>query len=196
MPSANQAIQARERLIGVLIFPIAFFIFLSLLTYSANDYPNSSVQPFETLNSGGRTGARMAYILMLALGYSAFIIPVTLSVFGWRLIRNRSLKSFPALAGLGAGLLFSGGVVIGMISNIPENRRFEISGLAAVWLGKQITGLFGKPFDLVAGAFIFTALLVAAVVLLTRARRRRHTTSPRFDDMYDTPPLSRSSMSP
>ena len=91
--SSNRAIEQRNRILGLLLMPVAFFVLASLVTYSPNDYPNSSVRPDQVLNAGGQLGAITSSSLFLVCGYSAFIVPLIFIFWGW----NRWTNGAPRL---------------------------------------------------------------------------------------------------
>ena len=72
---------------GVLLTALGVFLALSLFSYSAGDFPNSSRSPAEGLNWGGRVGACLAYGGFTGMGYGAYALPFLALLWGWNRLR-------------------------------------------------------------------------------------------------------------
>ena len=64
VPSFKRAIERRMLVIGILLIPISLYTFVSLLTYTESDFPNSSKISDTVINLGGLEGARIALSLI------------------------------------------------------------------------------------------------------------------------------------
>ncbi len=82
-----------SEVIGILLFALAIFIFISLITYHFGDVLQEKVPPNKPLgNWGGIVGAYLAYWLFFTLGRMAsFVIPVVIAFWGG--IKCRALRT-------------------------------------------------------------------------------------------------------
>ncbi len=79
--------------IGLII--VSAGIFASLLTYSATDPSfNTTGSHEEISNFGGLIGAYFSDLFLQTLGFAAYLIPLALCAWGYRLIRKRSMKNW------------------------------------------------------------------------------------------------------
>lgn len=168
-----RALQIRMRLIGVMLFPIALYCFVCLLTYSVNDYPNSSLRPEQTFNFGGQTGAQVAYALLTFFGYCAYCVPITIVCLAWNRYTNRSAGSFLIIPGVGLCFMCSAAMTVSLVTAIPETRRFEFGGGAGAWLAQLLVGIVGTQAALVVSCVVFLALILFLVAWIAGRHARR-----------------------
>ena len=69
---------------------IAVFLFLSVITYHNTDPSWSHVGQTQAQNLAGKVGAWVADILLVVSGYVAYVFPVLVGLFAWRLLFNSS----------------------------------------------------------------------------------------------------------
>ncbi|VAW71099.1 DNA translocase FtsK [hydrothermal vent metagenome] len=78
---------------GVLLFSwfVAVYLVISLITYSQFDISSfSSGSHSQILNYGGKIGAWVAYLMLLFIGYLAYMIPVVVIYLGWIAFRTHA----------------------------------------------------------------------------------------------------------
>lgn len=190
-----RAIQIRMRLIGVMLFPIALYSFVCLLTYSVNDYPNSSLRPDQTFNFGGQTGAQFAYALVTFFGYCAYGVPITIAFLAWNRFTNRSMGSFLLIPGVGLCFICSTAMTISLFAAIPESRRFEIGGGAGAWLAQNLAGVVGTQAALWVSCAVLLGLTVFLLVWVAQRHARRRAKARLADTLYGAPSVPHSSIS-
>jgi DNA segregation ATPase FtsK/SpoIIIE-like protein len=184
------------RLIGMLLIPVAFFVLISLATYSVNDYPNASRRPEEALNIGGRAGALVAFTLFVLLGYCAYGIPLLIGLFAWNRLKNQNPRLLPVILGVGLGFIAAGAMTVSLVSAIPESRRFEFGGALGIWLGRHAAGILGVQGALAASTALLLLMVVLSIAGIRRYRARQRIAARMRKDrsnLYDTAPMSRSS---
>ena len=190
-----RAIQIRMRLIGVMLFPIALYSFVCLLTYSANDYPNSSLRPDQTFNLGGQAGAQFAYALVTFFGYCAYGVPITIALLAWNRFTNRSLGSFLVIPGIGLCFICSTAMTVSLVAAIPEARRFAFGGGAGAWLAQNLAGVVGTQAALWVSCVVLLGMPLFLLVWVARRHARRRALARLTDNLYGATPPPRSSLS-
>lgn len=193
MTPNHRAIQLRMRLIGALLLPVALFLLVCLLTYSRNDYPNSSLRPEQAFNIGGRGGALIAFDLMVLLGYCAYALPVIIGLLAWNRFKNLSLRLIPVILGAGLSLTLAGAATLSLITQIPENRRFEFAGATGLWLAQNMSGVFGTRTALLVSVTVFAGLILFTLAWMFKYRAQQRAASRTADRSdYNTPSMPRS----
>lgn len=195
-PSFNKAIELRMRVIGILLFPVAFFVLVSLVTYSINDYPNSSLRSDEVLNMGGHFGALVAFLLFLIFGYGAYGIPFLIVFFGWNRLNNHGLRTLLIMVGAGLGIIIAGATTASLITSFSETTRFEFSGALGLRLGQWMSEILGVNAALLTGVVTLCILIFfSGLWTLHQLHPRRRPSSQIHDDGYATSPDPGSSAS-
>jgi len=148
---------------GVLLFGLSIFLLISLVSYSAHDYPNSSRAPGEGVNWGGRIGAYLSYGAFMGIGYAAYAIPLLALLWGWNRLRYQPAAgaAYRSVGLLCMALLFSIG------SGLPTYSAYTAFKMGG-WLGTQTSSLLLIPYVGRIGSAIFLgALFLAALILST-----------------------------
>ncbi len=79
----------KQEIIGILLIVFAVLIFLSILSYHTQDWPNSSSRQI-VHNWMGLAGAATAhYLILYTIGYPIIVFPLLIFIFGWRLLTHR-----------------------------------------------------------------------------------------------------------
>lgn len=172
--------------------PVAFFVLTSLLTYSANDYPNSSLGADRVLNAGGVLGADSASLLYLYLGYSSFLVPVFIIFCGWNGWTNSSPRLLLAGFIICAGLIASTATTLSLFYSGADVASFSFAGALGIRTGQLATSAFGSIGALVASLLILLVTLAIPTLWILRqlvVRNRIPSKSP--DDDFQVQPLSR-----
>lgn len=112
-----------NEIVALVLAGAAVLIFLSLATYSANDWSLNTSSSLKTQNWIGVFGAVVADLLFQIVGLTAYFLPVLLGLIAWRAFRAGGLfvsslgrasgyiLFVASLSGLTALLGFSGGIV-------------------------------------------------------------------------------------
>ncbi len=112
-----------NEIVALVLAGAAVLIFLSLATYSANDWSLNTSSSLKTQNWIGVFGAVVADLLFQIVGLTAYFLPVLLGLIAWRAFRAGGLfvsslgrasgyiLFVASLSGLAALLGFSGGIV-------------------------------------------------------------------------------------
>ena len=161
-----------NELIGFLWLVAAALVGLSLLSYSSLDPSLNTAAPVRLAESGtaatanwvGITGAYLADLLLQALGYVAFLIPLAFLALAWFWLRSRPFAA-PGTKLAGALLLlFSLTSLLGLVEVLPRvHGLLPAGGLLGVLLALGLTQVLNLP-----GALVVTlALLVAGIFLTT-----------------------------
>jgi len=148
---------------GVLLVGFGLFLLISLVSYSPQDFPNSSRLPGEGGNWGGRIGAYVAYGTFMGIGYAAYVLPVLALLWGWNRLRYQSPESMAhrSLGLLGMALLFSIG------SGLPQYSPYAAFKMGG-WLGTQACNHLLIPYGGRIGSAVFLgALFIAALITTT-----------------------------
>lgn len=160
LPPFSRAIERRMRVIGILLFPVAVFVLVSLLTHGENDYPNSSKSPEEVYNLGGLLGAQVSSSLMVFLGYGGYFLPIFIGLLAWNRMRAECLGKLLVVYVWLLGLMAVGVATGSLIPIFPDSVRFQIGGVLGFYLGKQMEDALGLHISLALGTIVFLAVLV------------------------------------
>ncbi len=148
---------------GSVILVTACFAMLSLASYSAQDrsfnVPSGSPDP---VNLGGLVGAYLADVLLQGLGLIAYLLPVILLLFAFRLFR-RDPGRLRGLKVLGYGVLLWGLAILVSLVHEMELAR-ESGGILGGFSRVFLIEMFGY-----AGTWAITVfLLLMAAMLLSQ----------------------------
>jgi len=193
--SSNRAIEQRNRILGLLLMPVAFFVLASLVTYSPNDYPNSSLRPDQVLNAGGQFGAITSVSLFLVCGYSAFIVPFIFIFWGWNRWTNGAPRLLLVALLIGSTMIISGATAASLLTTTSTDLRFERAGALGLRVGHLATESLGADGALVVSLLLFAFTLVIPILWGIRRFLTRKRVLSKFpdDDDYHIQPLSRAS---
>jgi S-DNA-T family DNA segregation ATPase FtsK/SpoIIIE len=154
-----------NELIGILWLAAAALVGACLVSYSPLDPSFNTVGPERTppaQNWIGILGAYTADVLLQALGYVAFLLPVMMLLLAWRWLRSRAVDS-PLAKAVGWPLLvFSLASLLALNSWLPD--AFGLlppGGLLGVLLANGLIQVAN-----VAGAVIVTVAMLAVAVYL------------------------------
>jgi len=147
---------------GVFLFIIAVLIFISLFSYDAGDISDSHEH---ITNKVGIVGAYTSYALMLVLGYTSYLIPISLIMLGIVKVLGRSNKTmFGKLVGIvptivAVSTLLSLFCPYSSVKDLPM--RIEWGGTIGLMISEVIISVIGRI-----GAFVllFAAVLVSIVL--------------------------------
>jgi DNA segregation ATPase FtsK/SpoIIIE, S-DNA-T family len=124
----------------VLLFPLALYVLLSLLTYAPTDPSWSHAADGGAIrNLGGRVGAYLSDLLLYLFGYPAFLLPILLALAAWQLLRSTNESNVPSESDVD-GIVKAIGVVLLLLSG---SALFSLRGGGAD-LPAQAGGLLGN----------------------------------------------------
>ncbi len=145
-----------NEIVALVLAGVAVLIFLSLATYSPNDWSLNTSSSQKTQNWIGVFGAVVADLLFQIVGLTAYFLPVLLGLIAWRTFRAGGLfissigRAFGyilfivSLSGLVALLGFSGGVV-----------------------GVSLARLFAYSLSNIGAGILLAILLAMSVLIIT-----------------------------
>lgn len=147
--------------LGVVLGALGIFLALSLISYSPQDFPNSSRDA--GLNWGGRVGARLSYWALLGVGFGAYVLPLVALSWAWNRLRRQPVADgvLRSAGLLGMALIFSLGA--GLPTYGPHV-AFKLGG----WLGIQASNAILIPYGgRIGSGILLGALFLAAMILTT-----------------------------
>ena len=148
----------REEILGLLMMVVAVMVlfsvlpakFVNLLSSSAEgDYGNLIGMAGDIVNQG----------LKFALGLAAYVVPVYLLVWGWRIFRGKGSPLYPRLSWLLAVLGLSATLLVALYEVETDSRGFDFGGGAA--------GRWVANYLIVGVGDIGSYILVSLVLLLS-----------------------------
>jgi len=155
---------------GILLvmLALALYLLLALLTYSPLDPGWSRTASSDNIaNAVGASGAWVADVLLILLGYLAYLLPVMLIYRAFVLFRERKKTadfhwSMFALRGTGFVLTLLGATALAsmhFLSELPES--------AGGILGRAIALMALPVLDLIGASLVFLTLLCVGITLAT-----------------------------
>jgi S-DNA-T family DNA segregation ATPase FtsK/SpoIIIE len=160
----RKPLQGRAREIaGVILFALAVFLFLSVISYTPTDPSLSNYETSTTKisNVGGIIGSYLADILIRFLGLSAYWLPLFLLITSVKLFLDSEFLFRPGWIGGFIGLIVTtSGLFAHAYKLIPLiDTPFAAGGFAGTLLSEYLNALFNPG-----GTFIF--LVVGLIVSL------------------------------
>ncbi|HFC29596.1 MAG TPA: hypothetical protein ENJ44_00990, partial [Oceanospirillales bacterium] len=152
-----------------LIIPIAVYVLISLLSYSAEDSGPFSASDSEVYkNYGGSSGAFIADILLNTIGYLAYLIPIGLVFVGWRIYKNAEIDE--EISWLDTGIK-AGGFISTLLSGCAlafkyintHGAIFSGGGMVGEIVGKMLFTALGN----IGATLILSAIFLAGITLFT-----------------------------
>jgi len=156
-----------KELRGVTLIACGIFTLLSLMSYEQNDSSLNTVSSFDVQNLGGDVGALLSDLMFQFFGFSSFLLPIILVMWGGMMVLKRKIShlSFRILSvGVALSLLSA------LIALVSENKNTaEISGVVGLMLGQKVPQYFAiqghkylLPFGFIAAFFCFASMYVAS----------------------------------
>jgi len=163
----RKPLQGRAREIaGVVLFALAVFLFLAVISYSPSD---PSLSNYETSrakisNIGGIIGSYLADILIRFLGLSAYWLPLFLLITSVKLFLDAGFLFRPGWIGGFVGLIVTtSGLFAHAYKLIPlVDTPFAAGGFAGTLLSEYLNALFNPG-----GTFIFLLLGLIVSLIVT-----------------------------
>ena len=150
-------------------FAVSVYLMIALFTYEPADPGWSHVgQSQHVLNSGGRTGAWSADVLLSLFGYLAYLFPVMIIYRAWLVFRDRAREQWNwPLAGLrtlGFALtMLAGTGLANMYFIAPDYLPASAGGI----LGVEIGSTMMEGFNVLGATLILLALFFIGMTIFT-----------------------------
>jgi S-DNA-T family DNA segregation ATPase FtsK/SpoIIIE len=141
---------------AVLSLTAAAFMFLSFFAYQ---------RELTNLNFAGRVGQGLADVVVQALGYAAYLVPLYLAVTAVLLFRHVSDALSIARAAAALVLLLCTAVLLATAAPPPALRSVTLAG---GWLGGFLAALLAQGFGTLGTAVLVGAVAVLSFVFATR----------------------------
>lgn len=163
-PRLNEAV-------GFLLFALALLLFVSLVSFHPMDPSfNVSRNPLSTApvyNWAGRFGAGLADLLLMGLGFPAFLLPLFFVIFSWKWFRSRAL--------INPGIKVSGFIILmgtscALLSLLFQDvfNWFDWSLKAGGLIGEILSGWFLAKFNFVGSLILLSSLFFISLFVATR----------------------------
>jgi DNA segregation ATPase FtsK/SpoIIIE, S-DNA-T family len=163
-PTENKRL---NELIGFLCITASVLTALALISYSPTDASwnvSSAPEGAGTGNWIGPAGAYGADLLFQVFGFAAFLLPMGLSVLGWRWLRSHPINSQIATL-VGYGLLLLSLPSLLTLWHFPDVRGTVPPG---GMLGSLVSGGLRSGFNPIGANLVAMALLLTALFMTTR----------------------------
>ena len=162
----RKPLQGRAREIaGVVLFALAVFLFLSVISYTPTDPSLSNYETSTTKisNIGGIIGSYLADILIRFLGLSAYWLPLFLLITSVKLFLDSEFLFRPGWIGGFIGLIVTtSGLFAHAYKLIPLiDTPFAAGGFAGTLLSEYLNALFNPGGTFI---FLFVGLIVSLIV--------------------------------
>jgi S-DNA-T family DNA segregation ATPase FtsK/SpoIIIE len=162
----RKPLQGRAREIaGVVLFALAVFLFLSVISYSPTD---PSLSNYETSTSrisnvGGIIGSYLADILIRFLGLSAYWLPLFLLITSVKLFLDSEFLFRPGWIGGFIGLIVTTSALFAHAYKLIPliDTPFAAGGFAGTLLSEYLNALFNPGGTFI---FLFVGLIVSLIV--------------------------------
>ncbi len=156
---------------AIILFAVAAFLLLSLITYHRSDPGWSSTGIGSQIqNAGGMIGAWISDFLLYLFGYMAYLFPLMLVYAAWLACRGpeRSETFSGLMIGLRTGgflliLLTGSGLVSLHLPDAPNFLPFNAGGILGTVIGTE----FARAFNPIGTSLLLTALLLIGITLFT-----------------------------
>ena len=144
-----------DEIIAVVLLALAVLTFLSLVTYSPNDWSLNTASTQKTYNWVGVIGAVIADLMFQSIGLTAYFLPALLALIAWRFFRYRdSSVSVSRVIGYVFFVLSLAGLaeLLGLYG-----------GIIGAFIERNLSWLLGN----IGTGILLTAIFAASVLLIT-----------------------------
>jgi S-DNA-T family DNA segregation ATPase FtsK/SpoIIIE len=143
-----------DEVVAIVTLTAAVFSFLSFLSYHGGP---------ASLNVAGRVGYGLADALVQALGFAAYLVPLSLAVVAFLLFRQAS-DEITVPRGVGLLVIILGTAVMIGLATEPGRAVTRAGG----WIGGFLAALLAQAFGTLGSFLIIGALLVLSFVFVTQ----------------------------
>ena len=165
MARKSKTDDTKQEALGILIMAFALLIFLGLVSYNAEDFPNSG-NPAAIKNWLGLAGSWLShYLYVYTIGYSCLIIPFLLFLLGWNIFLVKPFKPFFRISVymLSLGLFLSTALAMPeAVSDTGTSYGFKLSGLLGAFVADYLSRYLGIAGSVVVLITFMVLFLVTA----------------------------------
>ena len=156
----------QNQIFGILLFALATLLFLSFISFTPEDLPfyTSSQGPLH--NWVGHVGAVVSGVLFFLFGWTAFLIPVIVFVWGALKFFGKDHKLLSIRLWGGAVLFLSTSALLSLLTFGSASLRFKVGGL----LGLFISDLLKKYLRTQGSFVVLGATFLICLILATNIR--------------------------
>ena len=154
-----------EEIAGVLLFFLAIFLFISLISYDSSDPSWASVTDKKIHNYAGRVGASISEALVQLVGFASYLIPLALLFLGTLSLLPKKEKHYSLkIGGFFLLLLILSALIFILFGNISW-RGTEVA--AGGLTGRLISSFLLSYFNNVGSLVILSSLIVLLLIVST-----------------------------
>jgi S-DNA-T family DNA segregation ATPase FtsK/SpoIIIE len=155
----------------ILIIAAAMFVLLALFSYQPQDLELlHSGLAGDVSNAGGRVGAYIADVLSLSFGYIAYVLPLSIALVAWMVLKDhRSFKSVNKAMLLlrTTGLLFLFVAGCGLLAIELQGSKFAGIHPPGGGFGHIVAYLFSQALNVQGAVLLLLAMLMVGLTWLT-----------------------------
>ncbi|UCC38931.1 MAG: DNA translocase FtsK [Candidatus Aminicenantes bacterium] len=171
--SSNQKFKRKKRLrsseiIGIFLFFLAIFLFISLISYDSKDPSWASATPSDQKisNYGGKVGASLSEVFLQLLGFISFLFPFALVCLGYQIFLHKGNKRLLLKTGSVFLLVLILCTLLYMIFQSISWRETEI--LAGGMIGELFSSFLTRYFNRLGTLLILVASLILFFIFSTK----------------------------
>ncbi len=114
--SAQNRSNLKREILGVILFALVAFLALSLLSFNPDDpsFNNQFSEPQKATNLMGSAGAYLADLFFQIFGLGAFVWPLFLALWAWKLFAASDMPFPISQAGCLAGIFLTGSALLSL----------------------------------------------------------------------------------
>ncbi len=161
----------RSEIYGILLFGFAALLFLSLLSFTPEDFSFYTSSPHSSPHNWvGKVGAAVSGVLFFLFGFSAFLIPAVIFVWAFLKFFGKDQKLLSIRVWGGVMLLLSTSVLLSLFTLGTSPARFKAGGLLGLFLSdflRKYVGQGPQGSRSTAGAAIVAIIVFLISLILT-----------------------------
>lgn len=171
IPLAPRIIRLLREVAFYVLGVLALYLLICLWTYQSADPSWSHRGSVVTVaNVGGRVGAWLSDALFNLFGYVAYLFPVMLALWGWRIYLHRKDPDIPGLyhrlvVGTGFVLVLLGACGLASLHFAPEATGVPFA--SGGWFGSGVGSGLVAAFNFVGATLFLLLLFLSGVTLFT-----------------------------
>jgi DNA segregation ATPase FtsK/SpoIIIE, S-DNA-T family len=146
--------EKKNRILGLLLCVLSLLLFVSLISYSKNDYPSLT----DLHNRGGLAGAYIAHWLYFGLGFCSMFIPIGLIIWGGNRFLGKSIPSVTKITIIGCYFIIS---TMTLISLIHANDNLAMIGMT---FGGALGHYLAHTLVKIVGGLVAFTLVISLIV--------------------------------
>jgi len=166
-PKKKKRLRTSE-IIGIFLFFLAIFLFISLISYDSKDPSWASAAPSDQKisNYAGKVGASLSEVFLQLLGFASFLLPLAFIYLGYQTFLLKENKRLFLKIGGAFLLLLILSALLYLIFQSVSWRGTEI--LAGGMIGELFSSFLAKYFNRLGTLLILIAFLILFFVFSTK----------------------------